>query len=49
MVSLKKSRGFPWVAAVMVAIASTAFLGCGTVSRSVALESDQPAGLDYDP
>jgi phospholipid-binding lipoprotein MlaA len=48
MVSLMKSRGSPWVLAVMVAIAST-FLGCGTVSRSVALESDQPAGLDYDP
>lgn len=48
-VSLMKSREFPWIAAVMVAIASTAFPGCGTVTRSVALESDQPAQVDYDP
>lgn len=37
-----------WLAAVIAVAACTALLGCGTVSRSVSLESDQPAGIDYD-
>ncbi len=49
MVPLMKSRWSQWLAAVLIAAAATTVLGCGTVSRSAALESDQPAGIDYDP
>jgi phospholipid-binding lipoprotein MlaA len=48
-VSLMKSRGSRWLAAFIVAAASTTLVGCSTVSRSAALESDQPPGIDYDP
>ncbi len=47
---MMKSRWSRWLAAVIVAAAaSTTLLGCSAASRSAALESDQPAELDYDP
>jgi phospholipid-binding lipoprotein MlaA len=49
MVLLMKTRWSQWLAAILIAAASTTVLGCGTVSRSAALESDQPTGIDYDP
>jgi phospholipid-binding lipoprotein MlaA len=47
--SLMKSRWSRWPAATPIAAVSTSLLGCSTMSRSVAFESDQPAEIDYDP
>jgi phospholipid-binding lipoprotein MlaA len=49
IVSLMKTGVSRWLAIIILAATSITFVGCGTVTRSAALESDQPAGIDYDP